>query len=64
MRRGWKLDAVLPAIDERFLADDQAFYSALADAILDPEKVRELERFERWEEIEPIPIDQPWEMEG
>ena len=62
-RSGWKFDGFLSAIDERLLADDQAFYSALAAAILDPEKVREMERFERWEKIEPTPIDQSWQME-
>ena len=60
----WRFDDVLSTAGEKLSPEELAFYSALADAILDPEKVRELERFERWEEIEPIPIDQPWEMEG
>jgi hypothetical protein len=40
------------------------FYSALAEAILDAEKVHDLGRFERWKQIEPISLDEPWDMSG
>ena len=41
-----------------------AFYTALAEAILDEEKASELDRFERWRAIEPVPIDEPRDMEA
>jgi len=39
-------------------------YRALADAILDEEKVAALDAFPRWKQVEPIPLDEPWENLG
>jgi tetratricopeptide (TPR) repeat protein len=59
----WSFDVVLSAASSRLGRGEIAFYRLLADAIQDHAKVGELDRFERWKEIKPIPVDEPWNME-
>jgi len=60
----WSLDDVLAGAAEKIPPEDMPFYTALAAAILDETKVAELQSFDRWQQIEPIPIDEPWDMEA
>ena len=53
---------MLAAVEPRLSADDKRLYPALAEAILDDAKVCELDQFGRWTEIEPISLDEPWDM--
>jgi Tfp pilus assembly protein PilF len=62
VRLTWSFADVLAAVEPRLSADDKRLYSALAGAILDDAKVCELDQFGRWTEIEPIPLDEPWDM--
>jgi tetratricopeptide (TPR) repeat protein len=61
-RGRWSFEQVFEAARDSLTSEELAFYLVLGDAILDPEKMGELEQFERWNQIEPIPIDQPWDM--
>ncbi|MFH0963219.1 MAG: tetratricopeptide repeat protein [Planctomycetota bacterium] len=61
-RDPWDFDEVLAASAEHLSPEERQFYTAVAAAILDSEKIPELDRFERWGQIKPIPIDQPWDM--
>ena len=58
-----KID-ITELVKDEIASEEFALYSALADAILDAEKVHDLNRFERWKQIEPIALDQPWDMSG
>ncbi|NCQ30379.1 MAG: tetratricopeptide repeat protein, partial [Armatimonadetes bacterium] len=62
VRLTWSFADVLAAVEPRLSADDKRLYSALAEAILDDAKVCELDQFGRWTEIEPISLDEPWDM--
>ena len=42
--------------------EDLSLYSALAEAILDADRLTTLDSFERWRSITPVPLDQPWEI--
>ena len=55
---------VLEMAKDAIPSEEFDLYSALADAILDAEKVHDLDRFERWKQIEPISLDEPWDMSG
>jgi hypothetical protein len=41
--------------------EDLEFFTALANAIKVPEKVTGLDRFEKWKQLEPIDISEPWD---
>ena len=58
------LTQVLEVAKDAIASEEFDFYSALADAILDVEKVPGLDRFERWKQIEPISLDESWDMSG
>ena len=62
LREIWSFAQVLEVAKDAIALEEFDFYSALADAILDAEKVHDLDRFERWKQIEPIPLDEPWDM--
>ena len=62
LRLPWSFESVLETAKQKLSKEEMNFYTALADAILDQDKVGELNQFERWKEIESIPIDEPWEM--
>ncbi|MHC4704499.1 MAG: tetratricopeptide repeat protein, partial [Planctomycetota bacterium] len=64
LREIWSFDQVLEVAKDEIAAEEFEFYSALADAILDAEKVPDLDRFERWKQIEPISLDEAWDMSG
>lgn len=64
LRQPWTFDDVLETAAKELSDEEMAFYRALAAAILDETKVDELEGFERWAQQTPIPIDEPWDMEG
>jgi tetratricopeptide (TPR) repeat protein len=53
---------VLEALVEKIPPEELAFYSAIGDAILDPQKMDGLERFARWKQVDPIAIDNPWDI--
>jgi len=58
----WTFEGVLKATTGSLEEEDQEFYSDLAAAILDPDEVSQLEKFERWAEIEPVDPAEPWDM--
>jgi Tfp pilus assembly protein PilF len=58
IRLPWSFDAVLAFAIEKLSGDDFAFYAALADAILDADRVTALDTLERWLSVTPIPLDQ------
>jgi tetratricopeptide (TPR) repeat protein len=62
LRDPWSFDQLLSAAAQKLTGEEVTLYAALADAILDPEKVCALEQYERWKALEPIPIDQSWDM--
>jgi len=62
LRQSWSFTQVLEVAKDAIASEEFALYSAMADAILDAEKVHDLDRFERWKQIEPIPLDEPWDM--
>jgi len=43
--------------------DDNKLYAALAAAILDANRVADLEGFDRWRQITPIALEVPWPKE-
>lgn len=57
----WSFNHVLAVAWERLTAADHALYAAVAEAILDPDKVAELDKIPRWREVKPIPLDAPWQ---
>ena len=57
----WSFEHVLGAADPKLSEEDRKLYRAMADAVLDAQKVAALDEFPRWKEIEPIPLDEPWE---
>ena len=63
-REAWSFDNVLATAAGKIPEDEMPFYRALADAILDEQKVADLDQFERWREIEPTPIGEPWDIVG
>ena len=56
----WRLEGVLSAAESRLDADNKKLYSAIAEAVRDPNKVAALDEFPRWKAATPIPLDQPW----
>lgn len=63
-RGAWEFAMVLDWASVGHGTDELTFYQALADAIGDESKVAELDNFERWKAIEPIPIEEPWDMDA
>jgi hypothetical protein len=61
-REPWSFDAILEFAQAKLSVEDQAFYSALAEAILDADRVTTLDTFERWRSVASIPLDQQWEI--
>jgi tetratricopeptide (TPR) repeat protein len=59
-RLTWCFDDMLAAVNDVLTPGQRTFYRAIADAILDADKVPALDAFDRWKEITPIPIDVPW----
>lgn len=57
----WTFDPVLAVAKEKLSAEDYELYAAVAGAILDPDKMVELDKIPRWQEIKPIPLDAPWQ---
>ncbi|WFP49988.1 hypothetical protein PL263_18035 [Methylomonas sp. EFPC3] len=60
-RLSWSFDALLMAMQDRLDAEDFSLYSALAAAILDNDRVAELDQYARWREISPIELNTTWE---
>ena len=56
----WTFEAVLSAVESRLDADNKKLYSAISEAIRDPNKVAALDEFPRWKAAPPIPLDEPW----
>ncbi len=56
----WSSEAVVSAAESRLDADNKKLYSAIAEAIRDPNKVAALDEFPRWKAATPIPLDEPW----
>jgi len=63
VREEWSFAQVLAAAEAEIPSEEMPFYHALADAILDDKKIKDLEGFEGWKQIEPVPLDQPWDPE-
>jgi tetratricopeptide (TPR) repeat protein len=63
-RLPWTFDAVLETAKAKLSVEDHALYSALAEAILDADRVTTLDTFERWRSVTPISLDQPWEIKA
>ncbi|MFP5213036.1 MAG: tetratricopeptide repeat protein [Acidobacteriota bacterium] len=63
-KKDWALDSALYSADDELSGPDMNFYATLADAILNIEEAENLERFENWKSIKPIPPDRPWKMRG
>ena len=61
-RGRWTFSQVLAAAREWIPEEEMPFYNSLADAILDPQKVGELDRFERWKQIAPAPLGDSLEI--
>lgn len=57
----WTFDPVLTIAKERLDEADYRLYETLATAILDAEKIAELDEFPEWHDIEPIALDSPWD---
>lgn len=60
-RDNWSFDEVLILTQARLAEVDCLLYAALAAAILDADKVAELDAFSRWRDIAPIALDLPWD---
>ena len=55
-RGEWTFSQVLAVAREWIPGEEMPFYDSLAEAILDPQKVGELDRFDRWKQIAPAPL--------
>ena len=64
VREYWSFENVLDTAAETLTDDEMAFYRALADAVLDADKVSALDGFAQWRTVEPIPITEPWDMQA
>ena len=62
-RSSWSFDGVLAVAAGKLSEDENKLYAALAAAILDADRVADLEGFERWKDITPIALDVPWPKE-
>jgi hypothetical protein len=56
----WSFDDVLALAADKLSPADNKLYAALAEAILDADKVAVLDKFTRWRKTEPIGLDVPW----
>lgn len=56
----WSFDRVLEACSNKLSDDDRTLYQALASAILDSDKAADLDKFDRWKRVQPIPLNIPW----
>ena len=63
-RGPWSFDAILESAKAKLSVEDHALYSALAEAILDADRVTTLDSFERWRLVAPVSMDQPWEIKA
>lgn len=59
-RIAWTHRRVLAAVRERLFEKTYGLYAALSAAILDADRVAELDAFERWTELTPLAVDAPW----
>ncbi|WP_437613349.1 tetratricopeptide repeat protein [Sorangium sp. So ce834] len=56
-RRGrWSFDAVLEVVRSKLSKDEAALYETLAAAVLDEKRTKDLNGFERWQSITPLPL--------
>lgn len=62
LREPWSFTQVLEAAKDKIPPEEFDFYTALADATLDADKVHDMEHFERWNQINPIPLEEPWDV--
>lgn len=60
-RGNWSFETLLATLQSRLVEADYLLYVALAAAILDTEKVADLDHYPRWREIAPIALDIVWE---
>ena len=58
----WSFDPLLEATRPALPAGEDAFFSALASAILDPGRVAALAGFPQWQSATPIPVTEPWDL--
>lgn len=56
-RGSWSFDGVLEVAKEKLKPDDYDFLAAVAAAILDEDKVPELDKFPQWRDVEPVALD-------
>jgi len=57
----WSFDHVLATAQTQLEENDCRLYAALTAAILNPDKVAELDAFPLWRDIAPIALDEPWD---
>jgi len=62
-REDWSFDDVLAAASGKLSEEDNKLYAALAAAILDANRVADLEGFDRWKQIAPVALEVPWPKE-
>ena len=62
-RSPWDLAPHLEAA-RAALGTDYPHYEGLAAAVVDESKVAALDAWERWQGLQPIPVDTPWEIWG
>ena len=58
----WRFEEVLSAAESILDGDNKKLYSAISEAIRDPNKVAALDEFPRWNTATPIPLDKPWPL--
>ncbi len=59
-RANWRFKELLSAVESGLDANNTKLYTALAEAIRDPESVAALDDFPRWKAVTPIPLGEPW----
>jgi len=60
LRTPKKYASLFTAVDKGLSKEDRKLYRAIADAIMEEEKVAALDEFPRWKKVDPIPLDEPW----
>ncbi len=59
----WYFAEELRVAGEMLSAEEMPFYVAITNAIADNRKLKDLEQFDRWRHITPIPPDAPWDAD-
>lgn len=59
-RRSWSFDRLLATMLPRLTKDDQSLAQKLAAAINDETKVKSLNNDPLWNDVNPIPLEEPW----